>query len=169
MNFGFIALSILAVVLLALVMRREPGAIRPALDTMRHQFTMILLRMPFALVSAAYLGLIIPPDAVAAVLGAEGGMRGVFAAFLIGAIIPGGPVMMFPLALILWRSGAGEAQMVAFLTSWTVVAIQRSLTFEIPLVGIRFAIFRLASSWMMPLLAGAIAMGLMAWTAVSPL
>ncbi|MCR8724535.1 hypothetical protein [Frigidibacter sp. ROC022] len=168
MNFGLVTLFVLAIVLFPLVMHRHPEAIRPTLITMRQQFTMILLRMPFALIAAAYLGLIIPPDAVAAVLGEEGGARGVLAAFLIGAIIPGGPVMMFPLALILWRSGAGEAQMVSFLTSWTVVALQRSLTFEIPLVGVKFAIFRLASSWMMPLLAGGIAMGLVAWTALSP-
>ena len=168
MNFGFVTLSFLAIVLFALVVRREPGAVKPALSTMRHQFAMILLRMPFALIAAAYIGLIIPPEAVAVVLGAKGGMRGVLAAVLIGAILPGGPVMLFPLALVLWRSGAGEAQMVAFLTSWTVIALQRSLSFEIPLVGAKFAIFRLASSWMIPLLAGGIAMGLMTWTALSP-
>ncbi len=68
--------------------------------------------------------------------------------------------MMFPLALVLWRAGAGDAQMVAFLSGWTVIALHRSLTFEIPLVGSKFALFRLAVSWVMPLLAGAIALGL---------
>jgi uncharacterized membrane protein YraQ (UPF0718 family) len=156
MNSGFIILLVLFVVLLAAVLRREPAAIRPVAVNVRRQLTMIFMRTPFALITAAYLGLIIPPDAMSPYIGDDSGLRGIVLAALFGAIIPGGPVMTFPLALVLWRSGAGEAQMVALLTGWTVIAIQRSLTFEVPLVGMKFAGFRLASSWMMPILAGLI-------------
>jgi len=158
MNPGFVILAVLAVVFFAMVLRREPGAIRPALGNVRRQLVMIFLRMPFALITAAYLGLLIPSDAVAPYLGPESGFAGTVLAIVVGGFVPGGPVMMFPLALVLWRSGAGDAQMVAFLTGWTVIAIQRSLTFEIPLVGTKFAAFRLASSAVLPLLSGIIAL-----------
>ena len=161
MNAGFMILAVLAVVLSAIALKRDPGAIRPAFGNVRRQLGMIFLRIPFALITAAYLGLIIPPDAMAPYIGPDTGFRGIVIAFLFGAIIPGGPVMTFPLALVLWRSGAGDAQMVALLTGWTVIAAHRSLTFEIPLVGVKFAAFRLASSWMMPMVSGVIALALL--------
>lgn len=160
MNAGFVVLGLIGAVLLAIVLRRSPAAIRPAFASLRQQLGMIFLRMPFALITAAYLGLLIPPDAMAPFMGPETGFAGVVLAIVFGAIMPGGPIMLFPLALVLWRAGAGEPQMVAFLTGWTVIALHRSLSFEIPLVGWRFAAFRLASSGLTPLLAGGLALAL---------
>ena len=160
MNSGFLILAIIGAALLVLVLRRSPKAIGPAFASVSRQLGMILLRMPFALITAAYLGQIVPPDALAPYIGHNTGLVGIVLAVLMGAVIPGGPIMMFPLALVLWRAGAGDAQMVALLTGWTVIALHRSLSFEIPLVGWKFAAFRLASSWMMPFLAGILALAL---------
>jgi hypothetical protein len=157
-NSGFLILAVVGCFLLALVLIRSPGALRPAIVNVRRQLLMIFLRMPFALITAAYLGLLIPPDGMAPFIGSETGLAGVVLAVLFGSIIPGGPIMMFPLALVLWRGGAGDAQMVALLMGWTIIALHRSLSFEIPLVGVKFAVFRLASSWMMPFLSGVLAL-----------
>lgn len=160
MSSGTLILVTVGAVLLAIVLWRSPAAIGPAFGGIRQQVGMLFLRMPFALITAAYLGLIIPPDAMAPYMGPPTGLSGVVLAVALGAVIPGGPIMMFPLALVLWRNGAGDAQMVALLTGWTVIALHRSLSFEIPLVGWKFAAFRIASSWMMPFLAGILALAL---------
>ncbi len=51
--------------------------------------------------------------------------------------------------------------MVAFIASWSILAIHRVLAYEIPLLGGRFTFVRIASSFMLPPLAGVLAAGLL--------
>jgi hypothetical protein len=87
---------------------------------------------------------------------------GIIAAVAFGAIIPGGPILTFPLALVVWRTGAGQAQMIALLASWSVFAVHRIISYELPMIGPRFVALRLVSAGWLPILAGLIALGALA-------
>src|SRR5690606_16076445 len=100
-------------------------------------------------------------DAVVPYVGPESGFYGILAAVIFGAVIPGGPILTFPLALVIWRSGAGEAQMIALLGSWSVFAMHRIVSYELPLLGPRFVVLRLTSSGLLPILSGLLAMALL--------
>lgn len=51
----------------------------------------------------------------------------------------------------------GFAPLVALMTAWSVLAVHRVLSFELPLMGPRFVSMRLLASLPLPLIAGALA------------
>jgi hypothetical protein len=54
----------------------------------------------------------------------------------------------------MFKAGAGVAPLITFLTSWSVFAMHRFFAFELPLMGLNFAMVRLLSSVILPLIAG---------------
>jgi uncharacterized membrane protein YraQ (UPF0718 family) len=74
--------------------------------------------------------------------------------------VPSGPIVSFPLVVVLWKAGAGLPQLVAFLTAWSVFAFHRVLIYESTLMGWRFVALRLVASLVLPVLAGVLALGL---------
>lgn len=159
---GTMILLVLVIMMFGFALLRKPQAIKPALKTARKHILVLGLRLPLALLSAAFIAIILPSDLAGPLIGPETGVWGILIATAFGAVVPGGPILTFPLALVIWRSGAGEAQMVAFLASWSIFAVHRILSYELPLLGARFVVVRLASSWMLPPLAGFIALALIA-------
>ncbi|MCC5979159.1 MAG: hypothetical protein JJU21_13940 [Salinarimonas sp.] len=121
------------------------------------QASSLAIRLPMALLAASFLTQILPTDMVADVLGPETGLWGIVLASVVGGLLPGGPMLSFPLALVIWQSGAGEAQTVALLAGWSVFAMHRMLAFEAPMMGWRFVALRLLSSCALPVLAGLLA------------
>lgn len=136
---------------------RDPGAHATAMTRGREQFRALAPRIPFALVAAECIGRLLPREHVAAVLGADAGMAGVLVGSVVGGLLPGGPMIAFPLAIALFRSGAEQAPLVALITAWSLVAVNRTLLFEVPMMGIRFTLARIAVSAPLPFLAGGLA------------
>lgn len=130
----------------------------------RDQLRSLAPRLPFALLAAECIGRLLPEAYVAALLGEGSGVAGTLFAAVLGALLPGGPMIAFPLAIALFRAGAGQAPLVALVTAWSLLAINRTLLFELPLMGSRFTLTRLAVS--LPL---TVASGLMAAAAVHAL
>jgi uncharacterized membrane protein YraQ (UPF0718 family) len=118
---------------------------------------LIAVALPMSVLVAA----LVPPGLAAAWIGADSGLRGVLVASAVGAFIPGGPVVTFPLVLTFIQAGAGAAQLVALITAWAILAIHRILTWEWPLLGGRFVAIRLISGFALPVLAGLAAMALL--------
>lgn len=144
---------------LALSAHRQPGSShRTVLRLAWSQLAPLLLRLPVALVAASLLAELLPVHWFAAVLGQGSGLAGVLAASVLGAILPGGPMVSFPLALVLFRAGVGTPQMVALLTAWSVLAVHRVLVFELPMMGWEFVWRRWLVSLALAPLAGALAL-----------
>lgn len=167
MMTGVLILAAAAALVALATTLRKPDSLRPAARFVVAQGSPLVLRLPVALVAAAFIGQLIPQSLVAGSIGAETGFQGILLASLIGCFLPGGPTVTFPLALVFWHAGAGAAQMVALLTAWSVFAFHRLLAFELPIMGWRFTAIRLLSSWFLPVLAGAIAGGAMTITGIS--
>ncbi|MEZ5561128.1 MAG: hypothetical protein R3E86_21615 [Pseudomonadales bacterium] len=137
-------------------------------EALRHagsQLRMIALRVPLTLLAATYVLSVIPQATIVSLLGNSSGTRGILLANLFGAALPGGPMVTFPVIVVLRDHGVGDAQTVALLTSWSVLALHRVLAYELPLMGARFVAVRLLASALLPLLAG-MAAGLL-WTSLA--
>ncbi len=155
-----IALTMWAfVVLLAMIVyQRKGGAgVSAAGGFAVKQAKALAIRLPLALLAASFLSQVVPTETIARVLGSDTGLGGIVLASLLGGILPGGPMASFPLALFIWDAGAGTGQMVALLAGWSVFAMHRVLAYEAPVMGWHFVALRMASSFLLPPLAGIIA------------
>ncbi|MBV1877384.1 MAG: hypothetical protein KUG79_07055 [Pseudomonadales bacterium] len=122
------------------------------------QLKSLALRLPLALIAAGFIAQLLPQEQVVAYVGSESGITGILVAGVIGALLPGGPMVAFPLAVVLIEAGAGQAQMVSLITAWSALAFHRILSFEIPLMGAKFALRRYLLSVPLPIIAGLIAL-----------
>ena len=120
-------------------------------------FIMILPKLGPALLIAGFLQRLVPRNAVATWMGERAGFKGVVIASGIGMVTPGGPMTSFPLVNALQAAGTGRSALVAYLTSWSTLGFQRILVWEVPLMGVEFAVVRFLASLPGPLAAGLIA------------
>ncbi|MHA1113354.1 MAG: hypothetical protein ACTSRY_02470 [Alphaproteobacteria bacterium] len=149
----------LVLILLAVLAHRRPGRPHRAAAALAvAQVKPLLLRLPLAIFAAGFLAPIVPRELIAAWLGGTSGLTGILIATAIGAVLPGGPMVTFPVVIVLFNAGAGLAQTVALLTAWSVLAAHRILAFELPMMGGRFVALRLAASLILPVLAGLLAL-----------
>ena len=153
--FVFVAVMLAGLALYAQL--RDRGAHAVAMTRGREQFRALAPRIPFALVAAECIGRLLPREHVAALLGADAGLTGILVGSVVGWLLPGGPMVAFPLAIALFRAGAEQAPLVALITAWSLLAINRTLLFEVPLMGPRFTLGRIAVSAPLPVLAGVLA------------
>ena len=88
-----------------------------------------LIRISLLLLSGIFLGSLVgtflPRDVIARVLGKETGFNGILLGTLFGAIMPGGPYVLFPVLSALYSSGAGIPPMVAMIFAWSCIALTR--------------------------------------------
>lgn len=137
-----------------LAWRRSDGSDREAALRAADQLFRILPRVLMAAFAAGFLARLLPNEVVAQWIGPDSGPWGIAVAALGGLFVPAGPVVAFSLAAILAKAGAAPPQLVAFVTSWTVFAIHRVVTYELPMLGWRFLALRLTSSVVLPVTAG---------------
>jgi uncharacterized membrane protein YraQ (UPF0718 family) len=146
------------VLVLAIVAYFRPGKMHlQGLRIARDQMVSFFPRILMAILFSGFFSALIPTELVVRWLGEDSGMPGILLATLVGGFLPGGPILCFPMIAILHQSGAGLAPLVAFLTSWSVFAFYRMIAYEIPFLGVRFAMLRLLSSIALPVLAGILA------------
>jgi uncharacterized membrane protein YraQ (UPF0718 family) len=116
----------------------------------------ILPLLIFAFIVAGMVQVLVPREILSEWVGAESGMRGIFIGTVTGALAPGGPYVSLPVAAGLLQAGAGVGTMVAFLTGWSLWAVSR-LPMEVGIMGWRFTLIRIASTFFFPPIAGLIA------------
>ena len=125
------------------------------------------LRLPFALLTAAFLGEALPVEQLAQFIGPQSGVMGLVFSSLLGGLLPGGPMTSFPIALVIFQAGAGTPQIVSFLAGWSVFAMHRVIAYEAPIMGWRFVGLRMLACAALPVLSGLLAAAVLA--ALSPL
>jgi uncharacterized membrane protein YraQ (UPF0718 family) len=133
---------------------------RVAIVTAGERFLEIMPRIALALMAAGFIGVLVPSEPVARHIGPDSGLLGILIASVVGGFVPGGPILSFPLVVVLYKAGAGIPQLIAFLTAWSVFAFHRVAIYEVNLMGWRFSAVRLISSVVLPPLAGLLAMAL---------
>ncbi len=147
----------IALVLMAIAARRRDGSARLGVKLTVERFIEVLPRVGLALLSAGFIGRLMPGEPVARFIGPESGLVGIMIASAVGGFIPSGPMVSFPVVVVFVQAGAGFPQICAFVTAWSVLALHRVLIYEITLMGWQFSATRLISCLILPPLCGLIA------------
>jgi len=119
----------------------------------------ILPLLFFALIIAGLVQVLLPHELLSKWIGKESGFRGIIIGTIAGGLSPGGPYVSLPIVAGLLRSGASVGTMVAFLTGWSLWAVSR-LPMEVGILGWKFTLIRLATTFFFPPIAGWIAQAL---------
>ena len=119
-------------------------------------FLDILPKMAAGCLIGVFSTLLIPREMVARWVGAESGIVGLLIATAAGAIMPGGPVTVYPVAGAFLAVGADIGAALAFVTSWTLLGYARALVWELPFFGPDFVLWRMAVAPLFPLFVGVV-------------
>ncbi len=130
------------------------SALERAMVSYGEQIILLLPRMSAALLISGFVQVLVPRELVAKWLGSAAGFKGIFIAAGVGALTPGGPMLAFPLVIVLRNAGASTISLITFITSWATLAFHRILTWELPLLGPEFALVRYISSIPLGIIAG---------------
>ncbi len=117
-------------------------------------------RVVAGLLMAGFVQVLVPKELMARWVGQESGLKGIVIASFAGILTPGGPLTAFPLLYTLYISGAQRGALVAFITGWALLGLQRILVWELPFLGVDFVLLRFAVCIALPVLAGLIALKL---------
>ena len=102
----------------------------------------------------AFVTLLLPRETIANWVGAESGIGGILVATVAGAILPGGPFTIYPVAGAFLAAGADAGAACAFVISWTLIGYTRAIVWELPFFGLDFVTWRILFSLPLPILAG---------------
>ncbi len=105
----------------------------------------------------AFVTLLLPRETVARWVGSDSGFPGLLLATLAGAILPGGPFTIYPVAGAFLAVGADAGAACAFVISWTLLGYTRAIVWELPFFGADFVMWRVIFSIPLPILAGLLA------------
>jgi len=128
--------------------------------SLRDDSELVLFLIPklgAAVLIARFIQVLLPADFFGRYMGDEQGFKGMAIATAAGAVTPGGPMTSFPLVTMLRDTGTGVGALVAYVTSWTTMGLQRVFMWEVPLMGAEFAAVRFLASMPLPIIAGLIA------------
>jgi uncharacterized membrane protein YraQ (UPF0718 family) len=113
--------------------------------------------MLLAFLAAGMMTKVLPRELLTRLLGEESGLPGMIIATLAGALTPGGPFIQFPIVATLLKSGVGIAPIVAYVSAWSLLGFNRFIVYEIPLLGWKLSLTRLAASMLFPIIIGIVA------------
>jgi uncharacterized membrane protein YraQ (UPF0718 family) len=120
-------------------------------------FIDILPKVLAACLIAAFVAVLMPREVVLRWVGAESGFLGIIIATVAGAVCPGGPITIFPIAAAFVAIGADTGAAIAFITSWTLLGYARVLVWELPFFGGHFVVWRILIAVPLPIVAALVA------------
>ena len=153
-NVTIIIMFLFAGILTFLAYQKSPGVALEGLKSGGRLFWDILPSMILGFIAAGMIMKVLPRELMTYWLGEESGMRGLIVATFGGALTPGGPFIQFPIIAALLKAGAGVAPLMAYITSWSLLGISRFLIYEIPIMGWKLAVSRIAVGLVFPIIIG---------------
>jgi len=149
-------MGLLAIILVFIGYHKGAGEHLLGLKSAMEMTIQILPIVILAFIVAGMIQILIPQELLSKWIGRESGMRGILIGTLAGGLAPGNPYVNLPIAAGLLRSGASIGAMVAFLTGWSLWSVAR-LPLEVSIMGWKFTLVRIASTFFFPPIAGLIA------------
>ena len=152
-----IMIGVLVAVSATLVYRRD--GIDGVLEILTHDlwlFGGILPRVLAGCLLGAFITEVLPHEKVSRSLGPNSGLKGLLIGTAFGAILPGGPFTAYPVAAALLTVGADFGATITMVVSWRLIGYGRAVTWELPILGVDFTLWRIVISLPIPVLAGAL-------------
>src|SRR5260370_19390838 len=153
-DVSFVVLSSLAIVFALVAYAEDPSGRAGGARNGRALLWFIIPRLVPALILAGMIQVVIPQETVGRYFGQQSGLSAIFIASAAGVITPGGPMVSVPLLVVLSNSGMALGPLVAYLTAWSLLGVQRIIPWETPPTGRRLVAVRTASSLVFPIVAG---------------
>ncbi|SFM53312.1 permease [Thermodesulforhabdus norvegica] len=154
---AFIVMTILSVILGTYAYKKDPTLLLESARSGGFLFIKLLPIMILAMFLAGLMENIFPRDAIARYVGRESGWTGLLIGTVMGILTPGGPFVQFPIVASLFRAGADIGPVVAYLSAWSLLGLNRVIALEVPLLGIHVVGIRFLSSLVFPPIIGLIA------------
>jgi uncharacterized membrane protein YraQ (UPF0718 family) len=154
-----IVMGVLAITLLVIGYYKGQGQHISGVKSGLSMTIEILPLLILAFIVAGMVQVLLPNELLSRWIGVESGMRGILIGTVAGGFTPGGPYVSLPIVAGLLRSGASAGTMVAFLTGWSLWAVSR-LPMEVGVLGWKFTLIRIGSTFFFPPIAGLIAQAL---------
>ncbi len=151
---GTILLWALALLVLRRLRRHAPEHLDDVLTRSRATVTFLIPRVFVGLVGAGFMAELLPVDRIEHWFGESAGLGGVVLATAVGMATPGGPFIAFAIGAAALKAGAAWAPLMAFITAWSVMNLNRAIAYELPLMGRHFLLIRSAASLPVPLVLG---------------
>ncbi|MBN8919998.1 MAG: permease [Rhizobiales bacterium] len=154
-DWSTVALLLLVVSAMVTVLRRD--GTHKFLEILAGDAVLFVTMMPNLLAGCfvgAFIALLLPREVVNRWVGSESGISGILIATIAGAILPGGPFTVYPIAGTLVAMGADLGAMVALIVSWSLIGYARALVWELPFFGIDFVGWRILLAAPLPIVAG---------------
>lgn len=130
-------------------------------------FALMLLPKIFGgILLATALGLSLPRARVLALIGPDSAWRGLMIAAVAGAVMPGGPHVIYPLTLALIAAGADLAAGVTIVSAWVLLSLNRTLVWELSFIPVEFVAIRFLLTLPVPVLLGLVVRALAARAAM---
>lgn len=149
-------MGIIAFILLLIAYYRGQGQHIAGIKIALNIIVEILPLLILSFIVAGMVEVLIPKEIISKLIGEESGIRGILIGTVAGSLTPGGPYVSLPVAAGLLRSGASVGTIVAFLTGWSLWAIS-GLPMKVGILGWRFTLINIASTFFFPPIAGFIA------------
>jgi uncharacterized membrane protein YraQ (UPF0718 family) len=149
-------MGVLAIILVSIGYYKGGGEHVLGLKSAMNMTIQILPLVIFAFIVAGMVQVLIPHEFLSKWIGKGSGIRGILIGTVAGSLVTGGPYVSLPIAAGLLRSGASVGTTVAFLTGWSLWAIAR-LPIEVGVMGWKFTLVRMVSTFFFPPIAGLIA------------
>ena len=137
---------------------KGPSSYERAIIDALELLTFIAPRVGAAVIIAAFLQILIPQVVISRLIGEKAGIKSVFIATVAGSLTPGGPLTSFPVVIALYASGANKGALVAYITSWAMIGMQRIIVWELPLLGPDITFIRVSASILLPIIAGTLSL-----------
>lgn len=151
-----IVMAVLAIALLLIGYYKGQGQHISGVKSALNMTVEILPLLIMAFIVAGMVQVLLPQHLLSRLLGEESGIRGILIGTVAGSLTPGGPFVSMPIVAGLLRSGASAGTMVAYLTAWSLLGVHR-LPLEVGILGWKFTLIRLGSTFFFPPIAGLIA------------
>ncbi len=154
MNANLGIMFVFSGVLTVCAFRKDPSLVLDGAKAGGRLFLDIFPLLVLAFMAAGMISVLLPKDTLTRWLGERSGLRGLLIATAAGTLTPGGPFVQFPIVASLLKAGAGVAPVAAYITAWSLLGVQRFLIFEVPILGWKLSLARLAASVGFPVIIG---------------
>ncbi|MCK4802103.1 permease [bacterium] len=156
MVIATVIMGVLAIILVSVGYYKGGGEHVLGLKSAMNMTIQILPLVILAFIVAGMIQTLVSHEFLSKWIGKGSGIRGILIGTVAGSLTPGGPYVSLPIAAGLLRSGASVGTTVAFLTGWSLWAFGR-LPIEVGIMGWKFTLIRMVSTFLFPPIAGLIA------------
>jgi uncharacterized membrane protein YraQ (UPF0718 family) len=154
MKTAFFIMLALSVILGSIAYYKSPQL---PLDALKSGGGLLLRLFPILVLAFFVAGLmevLLPKALLISWVGEESGFKGILIGTCLGAITPGGPFIQFPIVAAMFKAGANIGPLIAYLSAWALIGLNRVIAFEIPLLGFKLTFTRVLCSFIFPIIIG---------------